>query len=66
MPGHSILNEKLPGSPVWPPIKLKKMQIKVPSMKLCLFTAMMLQKPQRCGNKVLKYIFQLSHDAGTT
>ena len=23
-PGHSILNEKLPGTPVWPPFKLKK------------------------------------------
>ena len=39
--GHSILNEKLPATPVWLP--LKKMQIKVPSMNLYSFTAQMLQ-----------------------
>ena len=65
-PGHSILNEKLPGTPVWLPLKKKKMQIKVTNINLYLFTAQMLLNLVDVVIKTSNNIFQLSRDAGTT
>ena len=64
-PEHYILNEKLPGTPVWLPLK-KDIQIMVPNMHLYLFTAQMLQHFIDVVIKTSNNIFQLPRDAGTT
>ena len=63
-PGHSILNEKLPNTPVWLPLNNKKVQ--VPNMNINIFTAQMLQNLIDVVIKTSNNIFQLSRDAGTT
>ena len=62
-PGHSILNEKLPNTPVWLPLKKK---VQVPNMNIYIFTALMLQNLIDVVIKTSNNIFQLSRDAGTT
>ena len=50
-PGHSILNEKLPNTPVWLPLNKKSASSKYEHIYIYSTNA---AKPYRCGNKDLK------------